>query len=592
MTSSNKQPRVPAGRHEGGQYTQAGKAHETTDLATTFGDEAFIEQIVAAGREAYVAGITAERVRAYLEAVGRDDLLAEDEAAMRLSPWSGLDEQGRPLKEKNAFLTKEQEKWLVEKTDEKPSRTFLTRAEQRMPLGANLWESSTYVRLTEEGRRLALANLLAEAHDRQVFAARQFGFSDDAAEEYAHWITNRRLAEATRNLGKEDKETLSLLATALLTNGVEKYMTRPVPKPDDAYLGVARLGRAFEGTNRVGADFMRYAAMLKPRDEETESALWDSCARKRMDDALGTAWDASFDKAKAEFGVEPMGYWEFYNPFIQSKKGVVTPLNYRPAKENPQRLAEIRKLAASGDKRAMATVAAWNAALKNAGSHNATMLSDGRSSVPFARNHVHRDIVLPYKPVGMHVEGTRRGFRYVYKYSSGLAYYEDGIAQFRQQKSVSLNKPVGTDEDAAEFGDFITSARAGGSYRERAAVDPAEIYEAGQRYASAAAIAAALAKDSNGDAKLRSLLDYDPHDGITDKRARAAAFARDIADARTEGVPEDVIRRVWSPELIELTDAIAKARHERIARAKDEAEAAKARLHALAAQRKAAQPTR
>lgn len=591
MSFDNSRPRVPAGRREGGQFVQTNKADEITDLASKVGDDAFVSQIVAAGREAYVAGISAERVGAFLEAVGRNDLLAEDEAAMRLTIWSGLDERGHPLEQKNTLLTKEQENRLFEKTDEKPERTYLTRAEQRMSLGANLWEPSTYVRLTEEGRRLALANLLAEAHDRQIFAARQFGFSDDAAEEYAHWITNRRLAEATRNLGKKDKETLALFATTLLADGLEKYVTRPVPKPDEAYLGVARLGRAFEGTNRVGADFVRYAAMLKPRNEETESALWDSCARRRMDDALGTAWDASSDKAKAKFGVEPIGYWEFYNPFIQFKKDVVTPLNYRPAKENPRRLAEIRKLAASGDKRAMATVVAWDAAVKSAGSHNATVLSDGRSSVPFARNRVHRDIVLPYKPAGMHVEGTRRGARYVFRYTDGLTYYKDGIAQFRQQRPISLNRKVGTDDNAAEFGDLLTGSRAGNLYNERAAADPAEIYGAGQRYASAA-VAKALPDNDEGNAELQRLLDVDSHDGITDKRARALAIARDITNARTEGVPEDVIRRAWGPQLVEMTNAIAKARRDKIARAKNEAAAAQARLRALAAQRRAAQSTR
>ena len=70
------------------------------------------------------------------------------------------------------------------------------------------------------------------------------------------------------------------------------------------------------------------------------------------------------------------------------------------------------------------------------------------------------------------------------------------------------------------------------------------------------------------------------------------AFARDITNARTEGVPEEVIRRVWGSEIVEMTNAIAKARRDRIARAKDENEAAKARLAALAAQRRAAQPAR
>lgn len=547
-----------------------------------------VEAIVAAGAEAYVRGITAERVRTYFDAVGRNDLLAEDEAAMRLSLWSGLDERGVPLEHKNTLLTKEQEKWLVERTDEKPSRTFLTRAEQRMPLGANLWELSTYVRLTEEGRRLALANLLAEAHDQQVFAARQLGFSDDAAEEYATWAVNYRLAEATRNLGKSDKMTLDLLATTVLTNSVEKYCTRPVPKPVEAYLGVARLGRAFEGTNRVGADFVRYAAMLKPRNEETESALWDSCARKRMDEALGTAWDASSDKAKAKFGVEPIGYWEFYNPFIQSKKDVVTPLNYRPAKENPERLAEIRKLAASGDTQAKATVAAWDAAVKSAGSHNGTMMSDGRASTPFARNHVHRTIELPYRPASMHVEGIRRGARYVYRYSSGLDFYRDGVAQFREQQPVSLNRKVGTDDNAAEFGDLLTGSRAARSFNERAAADPAEILDAGQHYASVAAIAEALPDDAAGDAKLRRLLDIDLHENITDRRARATAIARDITAARAEGVPEGVIRRLWGDSLAEAANKAAERKIAQVAHVKAMNAAIQRRLHDRAAQRKAA----
>ena len=590
---NNNQPRVPAGRREGGQFVQTNKADETTDLATTFGDEAFINQIVAAGAEAYVRGISAERVRAYLEVVGRNDLLAEDEAAMRLTIWSGLDERGHPLEQKNTLLTKEQENRLVEKTDEKPERTYLTRAEQRMPLGANLWEPSTYVRLTEEGRRLALANLLAEAHDWQVFAARQFGFSDDAAEEYAHWITNRRLAEATRNLGKKDKETLALFATTLLADGLEKYMTRPVPKLDAAYIGTARLGRAFEGANRVGTDFTQYAAMLKPRNEETEAALWNSCARKRMDEALSDAWEAQIEKVRQKYGAEPESYECFYDPFSpQSRGAVVTPLNYRPAKENPERLGELRKAAASGDKKAMATVAAWDAAVKSAGSHNATMLSDGRSSVPFARNKVHRTIELPYRPASMHVEGIRRGARYVYRYSSGLDFYRDGVAQFRNQQPISLNKRVGTDGKAAELGNLIAGSRSDSSYRERAAVDPAEVYEAGQHYASAAAIAAKLPNDDKGNAKLRSLLDVDPHNDIADKRRRALAVARDITDARAVRVPEDVIRRLWGPQLIEITNTLIKARRAQIARAKDENEAAKARLRALAAQRRTAQAAR
>lgn len=587
---TNEQPRVPAGRRDGGQFTQADKAHETTDLTTTFGDEAFIDQIVAAGREAYVSGITPERVRLYLEAVGRGDVLSEDEAAMRLSPWDGLNDDGSAQVPKDKELGPKHHRF-VKKTDEETERNYLTRREKlgqpivRFPLPREF-------RLTEEGRQVALSNLLEEAHDRQVFAGQRLGFSDDVAEDYASWILKRRLAEATRNLGKRDKETLNLFATTLLTVGIEKYMTRPVPKPDEDYLGVARLGRAFEGTNRVGMDFVWYAAMLKPRNEETEAALWDSCARKRMDEALGTAWDAQFDKIKAKFDVEPIGYWEFYDPYsVQSRSGI-TPLNYRPAKENPQRLAEIRKLATSGDRQAMATVAAWDAAVKSAGSHNATMLSSGRSSVPFARNKVHRTIELPYKPTSMSVEGTRRGARYIFRYTDGLTYYRDGVAQFRNARPVSLNEPVGTDDHAAEFGDLLVGSRAGGSYRERAAVDPAEIYDAGQRYASIAAVAAKLPDDDEGNPKLRSFLGADPHDDIADPRRRAMAFARDITNARTEGVPEKVIRRVWGSQIVEMTSAIAEARRDRIARAKNEAAAAQARLRDLAAQRRAAQPAR
>lgn len=587
MINSNERPRVPAGRREGGQFSATDKGSQTQDLTTTYGDSR-VDAIVAAGTEAHVSGITAERVSTYLRTVGRNDLLAPDDAAMRLTPWKGFDAQGHPLRRKSTCLSKEQENWLVEATDEKPERTYLTRAEQRMPLGMNLWEPSTYVRLTEEGRRLALANLLAEAHDRQAFAAQRLGFSDDVAEDYAVWAINYRLAEATRNLGKSDKMTLDLLATTVLTNSIEKFLTRQVPKLDEDYLGVARLGRAFEGTNRVGADFMRYVGSLKPRNSETEAALWDSCARKRMDDALGTAWDSQFDKIKAKFGVEPISFEEFYDPYtVQSRSGI-TPLNYRPAKENPQRLAEIRKLAAFGDRQAMATVAAWDSAVKNAGSHNATLLSDGRSSTPFARNKVHRSIELPYRPASMSVEGTRRGARYVYQYTSGLAYYRDGIAQFRNTRPVSLNKPVGGDENSAEFGDFLTSARGGGSYCERAAVDPAEIYAVDQRYASAAALAATLPDDADGNAKLRRLLDIDRHEGVTDKRARAMAIAEDITAARAEGVPEDVICRLWKSQWVELTDAIAQRRSARSARLKAENEAAKARLRALAAQRRAA----
>lgn len=590
MVSSNEQPRVPAGRREGGQFSATDRGDRTQDLTTTYGDAEMIDAIVAAGAEAYVSGITSERVRAYLEAVGRDDVLSNQEAAMRLSPWSGLKNDSSAEVPKNEELGPKYRRY-VEETEEETERPYLTRRER---LGQpEIWfPPSRDLRLTEEGRQVALSNLLEEAHDRQAFAARQLGFSDDTAEEYATWATNYRLAEATRNLGKSDKMTLDLLAATVLTNSIEKYLTRPVPKLDEDYLGVARLGRAYEGTNRVGTDFTKFVSMLKPRNAETEASLWDNCARMRMDEALDVAWNAQVDKVKVKFGVEPISYTGFYDPYTPQSRGGVTPLNYRPARENPRRLAEIRKLAASGDRQAMATVAAWDAAVKSAGSHNATMLSDGRSSVPFARNKVHRTIELPYRPASMHVEGIRRGARYAYRYSSGLDFYRDGVAQFREQQPISLNRKVGTDDNAAEFGDLRTGSRAGGSFNERAAADPAEILDAGQRYAAAAAIAAKLPNDKQGNSKLRTMLDFDPHDGIADKRQRAMAFARDITNARTEGVPEEVIRRVWGPQIVEMTNAIAKARREKTAHAYQEAEAAKARLRALAAQRRAAQSTR
>lgn len=590
MVSSNEQPRVPAGRRDGGQFTQADKAHETTDLTTTFGDEAFINQIVAAGREAFVVSITPERVRSYLETVGRDDVLSNQEAAMRLSPWSGLKNDGSAEVPKNEELGPKYRRY-VEETEEETERPYLTRRER---LGQpEIWfPPSRDLRLTEEGRQVALSNLLEEAHDRQAFAARQLDFPDDVAEDYATWATNYRLAEATRNLGKSDKMTLDLLAATVLTNSIEKYLTRPVPKLDEDYLGVARLGRAYEGTNRVGTDFTKFVSMLKPRNAETEASLWDNCARMRMDEALDVAWNAQVDKVKVKFGVEPISYTEFYDPYTPQSRGGVTPLNYRPARENPQRLAEIRNLVAGGDKKAMATVAAWDAAVKSAGSHNSTLLSDGRASTPFARNRVHRSIELPYRPAAMHVEGTRRGARYVFRYNNGLTYYRDGIAQFRDAQPISLNKKVGSDGNASEFGDLLVGPRAGGSARQRDAVDPAEVYEAGQHYASAAAIAAKLPNDTHGNARLRTLLDVDDHAGITDKRRRALAFARDITNARTDGMPEEVVRRVWSPQIVEITNAIAKARRSKIAHAQQEAEAAKARLRDLAAQRRAAQPAR
>lgn len=590
MVSSNEQPRVPAGRREGGQFSATDRGDRTQDLTTTYGDAEMIDAIVAAGAEAYVSGITSERVRAYLEAVGRDDVLSNQEAAMRLSPWSGLKNDSSAEVPKNEELGPKYRRY-VEETEEETERPYLTRRER---LGQpEIWfPPSRDLRLTEEGRQVALSNLLEEAHDRQAFAARQLGFSDDTAEEYATWATNYRLAEATRNLGKSDKMTLDLLAATVLTNSIEKYLTRPVPKPDEDYLGVARLGRAYEGTNRVGTDFTKFVSMLKPRNAETEASLWDNCARMRMDEALDVAWNAQVDKVKVKFGVEPISYTEFYDPYTPQSRGGVTPLNYRPAKENPERLGELRKAVASGDKKAMATVAAWDAAVKSAGSHNATMLSDGRSSTPFARNRVHRTIELPYKPESMSVEGTRRGARYVFRYNNGLTYYRDGIAQFRDAQPISLNKKVGSDGNASEFGDLLVGSRAGSSARQRDAVDPAEVYEAGQHYASAAAIAAKLPNDTHGNARLRTLLDVDDHAGITDKRRRALAFARDITNARTDGMPEEVVRRVWSPQIVEITNAIAKARRSKIAHAQQEAEAAKARLRRLAAQRRAAQPAR
>lgn len=549
-----------------------------------------VDAVVAAGAEAYVAGITAERVRLYLETVGRDDVLSNQEAAMRLSPWSGLENDGSAEVPKNEELGPKYRRY-VEETKEETERPYPTRRE-RLGQPTVWFSSSRDLRLTEEGRQIALSNLLEEAQDRQAFAARQLGFPDDVAEDYATWATNYRLAEATRNLGKSDKMTLDLLAATVLTNSIEKYLTRPVPKLDEDYLGVARLGRAYEGTNRVGTDFTKFVSMLKPRNAETEASLWDNCARMRMDEALDVAWNAQVDKVKVKFGVEPISYTEFYDPYTPQSRGGVTPLNYRPARENPWRLAEIRKLAASGDKRAMATVVAWDAAVKSAGSHNGTMLSDGRASTPFARNHVHRTIELPYKPTSMSVEGTRRGARYVFRYTDGLTYYRDGLAQFRSAPLVSLNRPVGTDDSAAEFGDLLTGSRAGGSFNERAAADPAEILDAGQRYTSAAAIAKALPDDEENNTKLRDLLGIDPHDGITDKRARALAVAQDITNARTEGVPEDVIRRAWGSQLVEMTNTLIKARRAQSARAKDEAAAAKARLRAFAAQRRAAQSAR
>lgn len=173
---NDAQPRVPAGRHDGGQFTQADEGGRTQDLAPTLGDSAMVDAIVAAGAEAYVAGISAERVSTYLRTVGRNDLLAPDDAAMHLTPWEGFNAQGHPLRRKSTCLSKEQENRLVKATDEEPVRTYLTRKERLgQPVAGPLpWE---YVRLTEEGRRVALENLLLEAHDTQALAARQLGFS-------------------------------------------------------------------------------------------------------------------------------------------------------------------------------------------------------------------------------------------------------------------------------------------------------------------------------------------------------------------------------------------------------------------------------
>lgn len=563
MSFDNSRPRVPAGRREGGQFVQTNKADEITDLASTFGDDNFINQIVAAGSEAYVKGITEERVRMYFDAIGQNDVLSEDEAAMRLTPWKGLKNNGEPVKRKATGFTSGM-RILV---NEVPDQRYC-------------------YRLTEDGRRAALLNLLAEAKDRKRFEAKSLSFSDAAADACADFYVAERVAEATRNLGKPGGETFDLLATGLMSGGVEDFLTRRVPDDVKEYGAFARLGSAFEGTGKVGSDFLRYEPALPEHTAEAKDVLWDACARRRMEERLPDAWDAARRNIKLKFGVEPDDYAAFFRP-----KYCLTPLEYEPAEEDWEVYRDLRAKAKAGDVRAQATIAAFDVAVKNAGRHDATLLSDGRASTPFARNRGSRKIEVPYRIHDAGVEGVRRGPFFVYSYTNGREYFEAGLAQFRSAPSVSLNKPVGTDEHAAEFGDLLTGSRAGGSYRQRAAADPAEIYEAGQRYASAAAVAKKLPDDDEGNTKLRSFLGVDPHDDIADKRRRAMAVARDITNARTEGVPEEVVRRVWGPQIVEMTNAIAKARRDKIASAKGEAEAAKARLRALAAQRKAAQST-
>lgn len=564
MRDNNDQPRVPAGRREGGQYTQTDEAHETTDLTTTFGDEAFIDQIVAAGREAYVASITPERVRLYLKAIGRDGVLTDHEAAMRLTPWEGLKDNGELEKKKETWLTGEMYA-LVEEAPGQPYR----------------------YRFTEEGRQVALHNLLLEAKDRKRLEAKSLSFSDAAADACADFYVAERVAEATRNLGKPGGETFDLLATGLMSGGVEDFLTRRVPEDVREYGAFARLGPAFEGTGKVGSDFLRYERALPKHTAEAKDALWDACARRRMEERLPDAWELARPGIRKKFDVEPDDYAAFYRP-----KYCRTPLEYEPAEEDWRAYRDFRARAKAGDVRAQATMAAFDAAVKNAGRHDSTLLSDGRASTPFAKNRGSRKIMVPYQINDIGVEGVRRGSYFVYSFTNGRRYFEAGLAQFRSTLPVSLNKKTSSDENAAELVDLLANSRSGNLYNERAAADPAEILDAGQRYASAAAIAKAQPDDAEGNAKLRDLLGIDQHKGVTDERARALAIARDITEARAEGVPEGVIRRLWKIQWVELTDAIAQRRSARSARLKAENEAAKARLHALAAQRKAAQPTR
>lgn len=561
MINSN-QPRVPAGRHEGGQYTTTNKTGEITDLTSTFGDDNFINQIVAAGQEVHVSGISSERVKAYLAAVGRGDVMTEDQAAMRLSPWRGLDANGKPAIKKATLLTDE----ILALVEKVPNQPYC-------------------YRLTEEGRRVALFNMLLEAEDTKRYKAKALSFGDSAADTCARFYVAERVAQATRNLGKNGKQTFDLLAKGLMSGGVEDFLTRRVPSEGEDYGAFARLGSSFEGTCRVGSDFLMYEQALPEHTAEAKNALWDACAKRRMEERLPDAWEAARRNIKLKFGVEPDNYEAFFRP-----KHCLTPLEYEPAEENWEVYRDLRAKAKAGDVRAKATMAAFDAAVKNAGRHDATLLSDGRASTPFARNRGSRKIEVPYQIHDAGVEGIRRGALFVYSYTNGREYFEAGIAQFRERPATSLQAKVGSDDSATELGDLLTQSRGGSlSGRDYAGAD--EIYDAGRRYASASVIAAKLPDDDAGNSKLRRLLDINPRDGITDKRARAA-IAKDITNARAEGVPEGVIRRLWGPQLIEMTDTLIKARRDRIARAKDENEAAKARLRALTAQRRAAQPAR
>lgn len=559
MSYDNAQPRVPAGRKEGGQFTTTGKTGEITDLTSTFGDDNFIDQIVAAGQEVHVAGINEERVRAYLEAVGRDDMMTGDEAAMRLSPWRGLDANGKPLMKKATLLTDE----MLALVEEVPGQPYC-------------------YHLTEEGRRVALFNMLLEAEDRKRFKAKALSFGDSAADTCAKFYVAERVAQATRNLGKPGRETLDLLATGLMSGGVEDFLTRRIPSDNEDYGAFARLGSAFEGTGRVGSDYLRYEQALPEHTAEAKDALWDACARRRIEERLPDAWEAVRPSIMAKYGIEPDDYEAFFRP-----KHCLTPLEYEPAEEDWVAYRDLRAKAKAGDVRAQSTMAAFDAAIKNAGRHDATLLSDGKASTPFAKNRGSRKIEVPYQIKDVGVEGVRRGSRFVYSFTNGREYFEAGLAQFRDRPTTSLQAKVGSDDNATELGDLLAQSR-GGSLAGRNYAGADEVYEARQRYNSAASIAETFPDDAKGNAKLRYLLDIDLHENIKDKRARAAAFARDITNARTEGVPEDVIRRAWGPKLINMTDVIVKAHRAQIARAKDENEAAKARLRALAAQRRAA----
>ena len=560
---NNNQPRVPAGRREGGQYTTTSKTGEITDLVPEFGDDNFVNQIVAAGQEVHVAGINEERVREYLAAVGRDDVMTEGQAAMRLSPWRGLDANGKPAIKKATLLTDE----ILALVEKVPNQPYC-------------------YRLTEEGRRVALWNMLLEAEDRKRFAAKALSFNDAAADACANFYVAERVAQSTRNLGKNGHETFDLLAKGLMSGGVEDFLTRRVPDDVKEYGAFARLGSSFEGTCRVGSDFLMYEQSLPMHTAEAKNALWDACAKRRMEERLPDAWEAARRNIKLKFGVEPDDYEAFFRP-----KHCLTPLEYEPAEENWEVYRDLRAKAKAGDVRAQAMMAAFDAAIKNAGRHDATLLSDGRASTPFARNRGSRKIEVPYPIKDAHVEGVRRGPYFVYTFTNGREYFEAGLAQFRDRPTTSLQSKVGSDDHATELGDLLAPSR-GGSLAGRNYASAAEVYEARQRYNSAESIAEAFPDDAEGNAKLRRLLDINPRDGITDKRARAAAIAKDITNARAEGVPEGVIRRLWGPQLIEMTDTLIKARDVRIARAKDEAAAAKARLRTLAAQRRAAQAAR